>query len=786
MKLIYRYAFAAAALFAAILNSVTVATACGPFYVRAKFSLETHGDFPLTTFAKGNVGIVPASFRAMSLIVFYRQLLGAPLSDTEQKEVVRALETQIYYLRSSRATKDDSEPDYLAGWLNARAKIDAAKRDIPVDKQLADSYDWITNCLPDAFNTATKTLEARLAVHGNSDAVREWLKGQDAVFANCSEASSLPETLGADAPEWLRRDRAYQIAATKFYRGDFAGARSDFENVGADGGSPWSKVARFVAARTLIREANLSGGSATPAPDKIGGREMLFEDAATRLDKILKDPEMREFHASAHRLLGLVKYRMSPAERRPELASILSSAQDNPNIYNDVTDYIWLLDPVFQEAADVGMPLDSAEAEKAGKRYDYNYVVKLRDVPAEKRADELSDWLITYKAADGFEHALERWRSTGRLHWFVAAMSKVDGKMPAATELLNEAARIGAASPAFATVRYHQIRLMQSNGELAASRKILDEVLAKRDSLPTSTVNRFLAQRLAVATNLDDFLKFAPRKPVVLEWDESNREEDNGIGDDGYLTPWQTRSMFDADAVAFMNEKMPLSVLRQAALSKQLPDHLKRFLVIAVWTRAVTLGDRVVEREFTPLMQRFVPDFKTYFSKYAAATGETDRDAAALIVVLRYPVIQPFVPVGFGREDNSPVSIDSNRGNWWCSNEPADGGTERYGVYNFVYPEVSPDFLSAAQTSVAARERKKMADEGNSSTFLARRVVEFADRFPNHPKTPELLHLAVRSTRYGCSDDNTGKFSKMAFDRLHKRYPTSVWTEKTPYWFGYK
>jgi hypothetical protein len=49
---------------------------------------------------------------------------------------------------------------------------------------------------------------------------------------------------------------------------------------------------------------------------------------------------------------------------------------------------------------------------------------------------------------------------------------------------------------------------------------------------------------------------------------------------------------------------------------------------------------------------------------------------------------------------------------------------------------------------------------------------------------PEALHIAVTSTRYGCTDKDTGRWSKAAFQLLHKRYPKSEWAKKTPYWFN--
>jgi hypothetical protein len=242
--------------------------------------------------------------------------------------------------------------------------------------------------------------------------------------------------------------------------------------------------------------------------------------------------------------------------------------------------------------------------------------------------------------------------------------------------------------------------------------------------------------------------------------------------------------MFDEDSVAFLNEKIPLSVLRDAAQSPQLPEHLKKFLVIAVWTRAFMTKNQSVEREFTPLMSRYAKEFAPLFTKYAAATNPTNREAAALIVILRYPVIEPYVPIGFGRENSVATEIDSNRGNWWCAEDQNQTAESNYDNYNFKYPAVYPDFLTNEQKTTAEREHQQMISLGNSATFLARRAVEFATKNPNNQQTPEILHLAVRSTRYGCTDDDTRKFSKQAFDILHKRYPNSSWTKQTPYFFG--
>jgi hypothetical protein len=467
------------------------------------------------------------------------------------------------------------------------------------------------------------------------------------------------------------------------------------------------------------------------------------------------------------------------------LGERLASAAENQNIYNDLTDYSLLLNHILDQAETKGAEFESAEAQKAGKEYDYEYKLKLRDIPAETRKDELSDWIFTYLAADGFRHAFEKWKETGKLLWFVPAFLKTEANTPQLTEIMREADKIPSSSPAFATVRYRQISLLLETGKRAEAKQKLDEIIGSElKNLPLSAQNKFLAQRLTLAENLDEFLRYAQRKPVIFTWDDTDREVDINLQDDPYLKDWETRSMFDDDAVAFFNEKMPLAVLRQAALSPQLPPHLKRFLVIAVWTRAFVLGNQAVEREFTPLMQRYAKEFSPYFSKYAGASAPVQREAAALIAVLRYPVIQPYVPVGFGRENSDPTTIDSNRGNWWCAEQQSDEYKNRYDAFPFEYPAVYPNFLTVEQAAAATREHQQLMNLGNAATLLARRAVEFAIRNPNNPQVPEILHLAVRSTRYGCSDDDTAKFSKQAFDILHKRFPNSSWTKETPYWFG--
>lgn len=803
MKNFIRLSVSVLLVFGFLFNGLPSVKACGPFTVDALFSFTKHGEYPLESYAGGRVGVVPNSYGRISLFVFYRQLNNLPLTANEKTQVAEAIARRVgVHTSENEAAQDDNSKnettdanDYFTKWTAARAKVLSSAKEIQTNRMTSGGYSYYENCLADAFNVAAKTLDERVAKFGAGDDTKEWLKGQDAVFSNCDSEGSIPETVNANAPEWLVKDRQYQIAAALFYSSKYMEARSAFEQIAADNKSVWNKTARLVAARTFIRQASFIESENSSATDEekkaqeqkaLAEKSALLQQAAARLRDIEADASMSEFHKSAHGLLDLVRFRLDAAGRQKELDKILSASGENLNIYNDLTDFVWLLDKPEREAYETGTALDEKEAKAAGQEYHYDYHLKLRDLPPSVRQDDLTDWLYTYQAVDGFAHAYEKWKATESAHWLVAALSHAENAAAQKSELLTEAAKIQKNSAAYATARYHQIRLLLADGKRAEAKKLLDEILANDfQNYPVSTQNKFFAERLVLAENLSEFLKYAQRKPATFVWSDDANEEGDDLASDNELKIWTKREMFDEDAAAFLNERMPLAVLREAALSNQLPEHLKKFVVSAVWTRAFLLGDEAIEREFTPLVLRYSKEFAPQFSKYANAANPTDREAAALLAVLSYPVIQPYVPVGLGRESSTPDSIDSTRGNWWCAEDANKKDEEtHYNRYGYKYPTDYPNFLTDQQTAAAVREHNQIIASGDSATFLARRAVEFAKRNPNHRQTPEILHLAVRSTRYGCTDANTEKFSKEAFTILHKRYPKSPWTAKTPYWFG--
>jgi hypothetical protein len=130
--------------------------------------------------------------------------------------------------------------------------------------------------------------------------------------------------------------------------------------------------------------------------------------------------------------------------------------------------------------------------------------------------------------------------------------------------------------------------------------------------------------------------------------------------------------------------------------------------------------------------------------------------------------------------------MDSYRDNYWCAEPPPPlGGAlgEDETGSSKAKPVTPPEFLRASQT-LATRQYAALQALGTAPNFLCKTAIEWTEKNPNDPRSPEALHLAVRSTRYGCTDKETGRWSKAAFDLLHRRYPNTKWANATKYWFN--
>jgi hypothetical protein len=128
------------------------------------------------------------------------------------------------------------------------------------------------------------------------------------------------------------------------------------------------------------------------------------------------------------------------------------------------------------------------------------------------------------------------------------------------------------------------------------------------------------------------------------------------------------------------------------------------------------------------------------------------------------------------------------RENWWCSFDYRPLHTMNYVKRaQSTTPSPSPvrslPFLSDQECAQADAELSKLFAIPPGPNYLSNQAIRWGRNHPDDPRVPEALHLAVRSTRVGCDDNETTKFSRAAFQLLHQRYPNSEWVKKTKYWY---
>ncbi len=731
--------------------------ACGPFTLGSVFTFKAHPEYPLEKFAQGDIGIMQPSYARSYLFVAYRYFGGGSFNPAEQKALVELWKDRLEY------RSEPSDRDWIKEWQTARQKVLSDKTpeiEVYRNREKPNQFESFLNCQQDAFQTAAATLAERVKKLGaESPELKQWVEAQDLVFANCTEGQHIPLPLSADANELLRADRDYQIAAANFYAGNFDLAHTQFAAIALDAKSPWRRLGPYMVARTLIRKASLG-------PEET--RKTALTEAEDHLNKILKNSELEFNHAAARRLMNLVMLRLHPEERLHELGRLLAGKSGLSNLKQDLWDYTVLLDQFVGD--------DEAHHQQAAAT-----TVNLQ-------ADDLTDWVTTIQSdkTEAFDHAVERWQTTSSGHWLIAALARVKPTHEAAARLRAAAAQLPPTSPAFATASFHLMRLQIEAGRFPEARTYLDGLLRKNEGrLNRSTLNLLHHQRLMVSDSLEDFLTHAQRLPAGFSWDDGNREipvhdDEFGQGE----KPLRDRRLFDVDAGNIMNFRMPLALLSEIPNSSLLPENLRRDVTQAVWLRAILLENSQTAASLTPTLKTLVPEMTSVLNGYLSARTPAAKKFAGIYAWLKFPGLEPFVDDGVGR-GMSLAEQDSYRDNWWCGaaflDQPSStdaGATTRSDLDSQLPPFLTPD-----QVAVARKEYAQLAAMGASPNYLSRQVIEWATKNPTDARVPEALHLAVKTSRYGCADKETGRWSKAAHDLLHRRYPNNEWTKKTPYWF---
>jgi hypothetical protein len=884
MNQLTRFAVSLLLVFAFIANALP----CGPAYLTPIFEYKHAPENPFANFAAGRLGIVKPSYNRSVLFAAYRYLNGGGFSAGEQKALVEVWEAEF----ANKTYEDDDISESVKAWIAKRKEV-VGKEETPPEiyvERNYGGYDFFPNCTKNAFEVATETLSSRITSYGSDDKdVKEWISAQDKVFVNCASGKQIPEAADPSRPEWLQKDRAYQIAAAEFYSLD-EGAKRHFLEIALDDASPWKETADYLVGRTLIRQASLTKDEARA--------DLFYAEAEQNL--ALTASRSNNYSDSAIRLLGLVKYRLRPKERVRELAHNLSFG-GNEDFRQNLIDYKWLLDKFEKEelekaekrkeeekiklagnsnaavngnvdvdtlvneksdeikeaphdegdllinlyieprsfsfyvkpdASDaeviaaaenvVGQPLtenqkkqvrdnrqsayssrftDNRRSEYPGRYYGLEET-SLSILPAFLREDDLTDWLFTYQIenTEAYLYSLSKFRQTSAEIWLMTAISKADKNSAELGYLLEAAGRTNRSGPAYPTIAYNMARIRLEQGKTAEARKLLDEILNSPGDLPISSRNQFLELRLKLSESLDEFITFSLRKPFAFDFDgqsgtidefiaeqkswfdpeneptKTREENDREIEENWkFEKEWQDRQLLDSGTVEVINNHFPLSLLIQAERSPALPDYLRSKFAIPILTRALMLGDTVTLRKIAPDIIHDHPQFEGQITAILTAKTPAGVHNASLFMILKNPVLSPYIEDGLGKTDNELNMWDGN--DWWCT--PYDTEFDEASGSEVPRTIAKPMFLTAAQSQAAQAERKKLKDFGDAPMYLGKKVLEWAKRSPLDKRVPESLYIVYEAngwTKYGCG--NNEELKNEIAGVLKRRYPQSEWTQK--------
>jgi hypothetical protein len=418
--------------------------------------------------------------------------------------------------------------------------------------------------------------------------------------------------------------------------------------------------------------------------------------------------------------LDFVLTRIEPVERLVELEKQLAQPDLGPQLQRVLTDYSMTLPDSWSGA---------------GK--------------ALYQKSELARWLSAVRGGAG---AVDEWRTKKTSPWLVAALMSVHDGDAAIPELIAAARAVRPGTAAYPSVAYWGMRLQIRAGQPDAARTWADEALAVKQT--KATINLLRAERLRLARDWKEFLQFAARQAVAVE------AEGEGPPNGDELPA------FDVDAVQTFHRRVPVRLWIDAAKSDAIPPNLQANLAQAAWVRAIVLGDIASARLAAARLGKLRPDLAEEMSSFQAERDPAAARFAGVLVMLSDPGFAPVLRAGFSR--TTPVDeLNDYRDNWWGR---LDGPVDVSGV----------EFLSKEDRAAGEEQWRRILERGgNSVRFLTSQAIAWARLHPSDPRVPEALHLAVRATHFGPSNDN----SKEAFDLLHRRYPKSEWTAQTKYWY---
>ena len=769
-------------------------------------------DAPYQTYAGGRLGVVLNTYSLRHLVIAYDYLNGRPLTLQEQTQAIAAdqnLDWEAY------GNTDASTLPGLNQWLAARKQFPGGNNTLATDRKVpGQDYQSFENCLDNAFLTAAHTLIARQQSYGKSSPeVRDWIDAQDTVFANCgsSTVGSIPKPTLPNAPIWLKQDRAYQTAAANFYATNFDAAITGFRTIATDQTSPWHTLAPYLVARTLIRQTEVVPPSpadkSNPAAEQKRVHDGLIA-ALQQIDAILRDPSLKPMYPAANDLRDLIAARIQPEAQAQVLAERLTAAPHGLDFRHNLIDLTYILDKQAATRPSSAKPpsndllafIESINTPTAPPQASNRY----ETIPLETAAQTQKRLATQHTAAIA---ANAKWQSTKKPAWLVAALALAQPIDPFTPQLIADARALPTNSPAYISATYYRLRLEATASPTRAELATILPTIERSQS--RSTINLYAGLLTTTSPTLADFLRTAPLIPASSNFDGALDTAADiptpqlcGPKVSGAHTP-----LFDPYAATILNQRLPLHVLREAAVSDTLAPNLRFQLANAALTRAILLDDPATVAAVAHVLTACQPAFKPLLDRYNAATTPDQRHLRGLFVLMSFPSIEPLVRAGNQRSTGF-AHYSEFRDNWWSGNtQYIQPPQSQNGSFNYdsgirtVTPESpnfkpalfndpltptselpSPPFVTSADATQAAQETLALQHIPGAADYCARQALDWVKSHPHDPTNADLLGLATRVLRNAPRTADTSELNHQLFNTLHRKYPNSEWTKRYKSW----
>ncbi|MBF0136019.1 MAG: hypothetical protein HQL65_07245 [Magnetococcales bacterium] len=797
-------------------------------------------------------GILRSDWSLSQRFVFYRQLLGLSVSRSDHELFLLGPATTWIAPEAPQQSRAP-ETDGNKLWNTVRALVNEPVKDFsqasrsrkPFKYYRSDENYYVDDddtvmriCHPDAFKVAAETLQERIRSHGaDHPEVREWVRGQEMVFANCNNANQTPDLLPGTVSPWLQADRAYQRAAALFYQNRLPQALAAFQEIAADTTSPWQALAIYLQARTLIhmaklcqREAETSWrrerefdppGDFSPPPLSGPAREKLAQ-ARLILESMLKDSRQTAYQRTASLTLNRIDYLLQPETLATTLEHRLLAPQLSPDAAIEFHDFILLLTRKKQKT-DLGtwLQLYDQTCQSRIRRSQTNYLHRQITNPRKygtcqtgPTSNKMQQPVTTEKPPLDPQAMFHLWQKKGTLPWLVVALAMTRVDDPWRSEVEQAGQYLPPESPAYLTVRWHLARLLIQDNRLVEARSMLDDVLALPD-LDTISRNLFLVERLATAPTQHLWLLDATRRAAyVANFNEISDPESRiavPLLPEDYNKYFTQRLLnirkelqqdpryFDSDVVSIFNTSIPIKRLHDIALKNPFPRHLHRDTILLAWVRAIVLNRLDLATDLAPELAHHFPETNPIFTRFTASQEENERAFLAALAILRLPGANLDFRPGFGYF-HPRNEIGHHHGRWWADpvtpaqdefpaqQDDPDMARDHTRLHHILCPtcvfhEFSvqpPIFIQKKEMQQAIREQDRLSRLPGVLAWTAARILPWVRSHPEEPLAPEALHLLVRCGRFS---HQKGDQPRQAWNLLHKHYPNSPWTQKTPYWY---